>query len=635
MIMAVHYKFKSAKDYDSVAIDDHFISVGHLKQKIFEQKNLGRGTDYDLVVTNAHTNEEYLDEGMLIPKNASVLVRRVPGLPRKTIVIAPVSQKEGPTVENNSDDAVKGSISGTGASSMTNAEDIDWDEFGDDPYATPQTAPFQSSIQDAPPVSKEDEDSKIKALVNTPALDCQPSNVVGPGKGFGREKSGRVMGGRGFGRSGFDQKTPPQGYICHRCKEPGHFIQHCPTNGDPTYDIKRVKPPTGIPRSMLIASPDGSYTLPSGAVAVLKPNEAVFDKEMEGMPSTRSVVDLPPELHCPLCKQGMKDAVFASKCCFSSYCDKCIRDHIISKSVCVCGASNILADDLLPNKTLRDTIKRILESNNGSSGSSGITFQVQDVESGNPKANVPSPTKSAASRGQQLPPTTPSPKKKESSTDEENKAANANALQKQEKPISPKIPDVSEVTNKPESVKEEPLPESTRLAESGEGGKKKKRKKTHIPPSAQDLAHENYPCAYSPYWNGVQPGFDAFMPPPYSGHMPYTGYGFSPIDVSFGCMLPYQSDDLAMGFDGDLKRKRGMEGHEERQLFKNKDYGREDVSPVKSESVCIFFIQLLLLFICNIMEIFGNNFSLLILDRGYIFSFLLPNYFVINISSRI
>lgn len=53
----------------------------------------------------------------------------------------------------------------------------------------------------------------------------------------------------------------------------GHYIQHCPTNGDPNFDIKRVKPPTGIPKSMLMATPDGSYVLPGGAVAILKPNE--------------------------------------------------------------------------------------------------------------------------------------------------------------------------------------------------------------------------------------------------------------------------------------------------------------------------------------------------------------------------
>ena len=56
-----------------------------------------------------------------------------------------------------------------------------------------------------------------------------------------------------------------------------------------------------------------------------------------------------------------------------------IRDHIISKSACACGATNILADDLLPNKTLRDTINRILESGNSSADNAGSTFQVQGM----------------------------------------------------------------------------------------------------------------------------------------------------------------------------------------------------------------------------------------------------------------
>lgn len=45
--------------------------------------------------------------------------------------------------------------------------------------------------------------------------------------------------------------------------------------------------------------------------------------------------------------------------------------------MCVCGATNILADDLLPNKTLRDTINRILESNNSSAEHGGSALQVQ------------------------------------------------------------------------------------------------------------------------------------------------------------------------------------------------------------------------------------------------------------------
>ncbi|KAL0324549.1 UNVERIFIED_CONTAM: E3 ubiquitin ligase PQT3-like [Sesamum calycinum] len=704
--MAVYYKFKSAKDYDSVAIDGHFISVGHLKEKIFELKHLGRGTDFDLVVTNAQTNEgsrglalgcclalilmgilltvcvallmsndeklavvnqrnlmffslvafiwwfpgfilfslsvisEYLDEGMLIPKNTSVLIRRVPGRPRKPIVTAPVTEQEEPNVENNSDDlqAVKGSFAGADPSAMKFGEDLEWDEFGNDLYAIPENVHVQSSIpvQDATPVNKEDEESKIKALIDTPALDWQrqPSDGFGPGRGFGRGMGGRMMGGRGFGRGGFEKKTPPRATYATGARP---FIQHCPTNGDPNFDIKRVKPPTGIPKSMLMATPDGSYALPSGAVAVLKPNEAAFEKEIEGMPSTRPVGDLPPELHCPLCKEVMKDAVLTSKCCFTSFCDKCIRDHIMSKSMCVCGATSILADDLLPNKTLRDTINRILESNNNSGDNGGSAFQVQDMESRNPQAKVASPTQSAASKGQQVP--APPPQREETSkiveTVEENKSATV--PMKQEKGRIPKVADVSEATHDSRTVKEAVSQGSAPLADeevqqkplSGEAGKKKKKKKIRMPPgaadmqwrTAQDLAPENYmmpmgPSAFNPYWSGIQPGLDGFMPP-YGGPVPYMGYGLSPMDVAFGgviphdpfggpgCMLPYggppQRDlaELAMGFNpgppimsreefearkADLKRKREMERRGERELPKDREYGREGSSTVDVSS---------------------------------------------------
>jgi prepilin signal peptidase PulO-like enzyme (type II secretory pathway) len=52
-------------------------------------------------------------------------------------------------------------------------------------------------------------------------------------------------------------------------------------------------------------------------------DRAAFEREIDGLPTTRSVGDLPPELRCPLCKEVMKDAVLTSKCCFRSFCDKC------------------------------------------------------------------------------------------------------------------------------------------------------------------------------------------------------------------------------------------------------------------------------------------------------------------------
>ncbi|KAM7272416.1 hypothetical protein ACFE04_027079 [Oxalis oulophora] len=572
--MAVYYKFKSARDYDSIPVDVPFISVGLLKEKIFESKHLGRGTDFDLVITNAQTDQEYLDEEMLIPKNTSVLIRRVPGRPRMRIVT-----EQEPKVESKVEDTQpeKSDFPNVDSSTMKYPDDSEWDEFGNDLYTIPEILPVPTSnlVVDAPPASKIDEESKLQALIDTPALDWQRQcpDGFGGGRGFGRGMTGR-MGGRGFGRLGMERKTTPPGYICHRCKVPGHFIQHCPTNGDPNFDVKRVKPPTGIPKSMLMATPDGSYALPSGAVAVLKPNEAAFEKEIEGMPSTRHVGDLPPEFHCPLCKEVMKDAVLTSKCCFKSFCDKCIRDYIISKGMCVCGASNILADDLLPNKTLRDTINRILESGNSSAENAGSTYQVQDMESARcpPLPNkIPSPTTSAASRGEQRPVNIRQTLtiNKEASIEEKTIPAPGPPQVSEGMNTAVIVPDASEATSM--SAKE-PLSQGSVLLVDDEvqqkmaaleAGKKKKKKKVRAHTNdlqwktSHDYPVDNYnmmpmgPAAFNPFWNGMQPGMDFMGPPPYGGPMPFMGGYGGPMafDMPFGGgVFPPPDPFAAQGF---------------------------------------------------------------------------------------
>ncbi|XP_027917850.1 E3 ubiquitin ligase PQT3-like isoform X1 [Vigna unguiculata] len=640
--MAVYYKFKSARDYDSIPMDGPFISVGTLKEKIFESKHLGRGTDFDLVVTNAQTNEEYLDEEMLIPKNTSVLIRRVPGRPRLPIVTEIEQKVESKVVESESGNR---SLPAEDVSAMKYPEDSDWDEFGNDLYTIPDQVPVQPSniIPEAPPPNKADEDSKIKAFVDTPALDWQrQGSDFGTGRSFGRGSGGRMGGGRGFGMAGMERKTPPQGYVCHRCKVPGHFIQHCPTNGDPNYDMRKVKQPTGIPRSMLMVNPQGSYALPNGSVAVLKPNEAAFEKEIEGLPSTRSIGDLPPELHCPLCNNVMKDAVLTSKCCFKSFCDRCIRDYIISKSVCVCGATNILADDLLPNKTLRDTINRILESGNSSAENAGSTFQVQDMESARcPQPKIPSPTSSAASKGELK--VSPINEKTTNilETADDKKAVTA-PQQTSEQVRNLRVADVSEATHESMSVKEPASQGSTQQVEEevqqklvpADAGKKKKKKKVRLPPNdlqwktPHDFGVENYmmpmgpPPGYNSYWNGMQP-MDGFMAP-YGGPMQMMGYGLGPLDMPFaggmpqdpfgmqGYMMPVVPPhrdlaDFGMGMNvpppvmsreefearkADMRRKRENERRAERDFSKDRDFGREvssvgDVSSMKSKTKSI------------------------------------------------
>lgn len=54
-------------------------------------------------------------------------------------------------------------------------EESEWDEFGNDLYAIPEAMPVQSGnpVQDVHPTNRADEDSKLKALIDTPALDWQ------------------------------------------------------------------------------------------------------------------------------------------------------------------------------------------------------------------------------------------------------------------------------------------------------------------------------------------------------------------------------------------------------------------------------------------------------------------------------
>ncbi|XP_010449621.1 PREDICTED: uncharacterized protein LOC104731833 isoform X1 [Camelina sativa] len=584
--MAIYYKFKSARDYDTIPMDGPFISVGFLKEKIYETKHLGSGKDLDIVISNAQTNEEYLDEAMLIPKNTSVLIRRVPGRPRIRVITIPEPRAEN-KVEN-----VQADTNNFVTADIPTAED-EFDEFGTDLYSIPDAPSIHSSHDPAPADDKVDEETKIKALIDTPALDWQQpaADGYGPGRGFGRGMAVR-MGGRGFG---MERKTaPPPGYTCHRCNVPGHFIQHCPTNGDPSYDVKRVKPPTGIPKSMLMATPDGSYSLPSGAVAVLKPNEDAFEKEMEGLAAstTRSVGEFPPELKCPLCKEVMRDAALTSKCCFKSYCDKCIRDHIITKSKCVCGATDVLADDLLPNKTLRDTINRMLESGNSSAENAGSMCQVQDMESQRcPPPKVISPTTSVASGDKMKP--APSNNNETSTLKPSVEIAEITSaprvtteVVKVEKPD-----DASENTQGSLNGKEAAVPQLNTQAPkeeipqqvaSGEQGKRKK-KKPRVPgtdmqwnpmsiPAGPDYMMpmgpgpgNQYFNGVQPGFNGVQPGFDGFhhgfngFPGPFPGSMPpFVGYGlghpFAAQGFGFPNLPPPHRDLSEMGNRMNLQR---------------------------------------------------------------------------------
>ncbi|PNT74347.1 hypothetical protein BRADI_1g13180v3 [Brachypodium distachyon] len=277
---------------------------------------------------------EYADENAMVPQNVTVLVRRTAGQMSENIVL--FSSRI--VIEDGSVASNKSVITESASKSCSSTE-------------------------------VQDEDAAIAAVIYAAELKWEEQSSK---RGQG---GGRFTSGRHYGHGPLEGEAPPPGYVCRSCGVPGHFIQHCPQENQkppPGYTCFRCR----IPGHFIQHCPTigdlkfDNYNKVSRSLAPV-----VSANPVDGIPSALApaasvsvVDDLPAELHCRLCNKVMADAVLTSKCCFDSFCDKCIRDYIITQSKCICGVK-VLADDLIPNHTLRSTISNLLATRTSSTTS--------------------------------------------------------------------------------------------------------------------------------------------------------------------------------------------------------------------------------------------------------------------------
>lgn len=138
-------------------------------------------------------------------------------------------------------------------------------------------------------------------------------------------------------------------YICFRCGQKGvHHISVCPTNGDPIYDRPRLKKTTGIPRAFLRPTTfdpqqqedaqsnnaaTAAATAAAGAGAVMVTAEGSFvvaqanDAEWNRLASLRSALPLsasiPAHQQCPLCHGWLQEPAL-TRCCSAACCEDCL-----------------------------------------------------------------------------------------------------------------------------------------------------------------------------------------------------------------------------------------------------------------------------------------------------------------------
>jgi protein MPE1 len=312
MSSIIHYKFRSAKEFDSYHFEGAGIPVWQLKVEIIENKKLEKSTDFDLVITNAQTSADYTDDSQIIPRNTSVVVRRVPVAPG-TAKVYPARQPK-PLAKAATSTTINTTSQGP---LSTGDSDV-------------QKMIFQSSAR-----------FDQQALANAAVVQHQHPH--------GRKQ----MTFRPKPTSTLPQQ-PPANYVCFRCGEKGHYIQQCPTNLDPNYDKPRIKKTTGIPKSFLkpvegnvidarAADPTVSLMVTAeGQTVVNHPNEnewkrlietrTLSSELVEGEEAGLEEAETSDGSRCPN-NHLLVNTVLLS-CCGTKYCENC------AQNLQVCGKCN-------------------------------------------------------------------------------------------------------------------------------------------------------------------------------------------------------------------------------------------------------------------------------------------------------
>ncbi|KAI9343155.1 hypothetical protein BDR26DRAFT_1006403 [Obelidium mucronatum] len=390
----VFYKFKSAKDYDQAIFDGLGISVFDLKKEIMVKKKLGKGLDFDLVVSNAQTNDEYPDDNQVIPRNTSILVLRRPAAKHGRGTAARYVGGFGGAAAAAA--PIQTATSGTAAAAPSLAFGVNTGGlFGGGGAAADRTP--------AAPVGELTEDEKMQAMFRSQdaqitrqqdeMLASRPAFAARGGGPGGFRGGGSFRGARGGGEAGASEtwgghahyvnRPLPPGYVCFRCGKQGHHIAQCPTIGDVNYDRPKLKKTTGIPKMFLKEideaesglgtehGPEGGLMVSqTGKIVVATTNDDAWTKlsstarAFGGVGDVHKMAPVLPEYKCSLCSKNMKNAVQAP-CCETSFCDECIEEQLRDGSPqfqCPSCKKELFPDTLRPNTSLRSSIDKYLKS---------------------------------------------------------------------------------------------------------------------------------------------------------------------------------------------------------------------------------------------------------------------------------
>lgn len=152
-------------------------------------------------------------------------------------------------------------------------------------------------------------------------------------------------------------KEPPENYVCFRCGNKGHFIQHCPTNSDKNFDIVKIRKPSGIPKDFLErieGNLEGSSAMLVGDEGFVKAKPQI--QEWMNLPKvTRGLNSIPNEFKCSECDGLLIRPLITN--CGHYICEACV--HMDEK----CNICGRIISRVSYDKKKADSIKKYLNGN--------------------------------------------------------------------------------------------------------------------------------------------------------------------------------------------------------------------------------------------------------------------------------
>ncbi|KAG6865155.1 hypothetical protein C0991_004765 [Blastosporella zonata] len=380
MASSVFYKFQSRKDESRVTFDGTGISVFDLKRDIILANNMGKANDFDLVILDATSKQEFKDDSQVIPRSSSVIVKRLPsarpGKGKASMYIAGTAGAP-PT----SDPLTKPGASSNGSTWHKGAMSKRFDGKDESSSTTkPTQSGSTTSIKSV--ITSEDEQAALAAMFARQTENWEETQE----KMSHAQRIYTNPRGTGFSRGGkphtphiaqpqIDRPLPPS-YVCYRCGQKGHWIQDCPTNNDREFDNRpRIKRTTGIPRSMLkaVTNPNsgelgqGVMVTPEGGYVVAQPDAASWQKQVSRVKAlsaadVRDRVPTDASLACPIDHKLFRDAV-KTPCCGTLYCEDCIQTHLLERDfICPNCAKKVASlDKLIVDKPTRTKVVDYIE----------------------------------------------------------------------------------------------------------------------------------------------------------------------------------------------------------------------------------------------------------------------------------